>query len=328
MSGWRLVFVRDPERWGPEPERGVLGIQDLKAAVERVGLRPGDPVFVRPDFRVDPDLLDFVLSQSFRRLARSTRRNYATDIRLLLEWLWSRGLAWWQATEEDLDAYREFRCSSPLNPSRIGGDKWDREAAAFTLLYKWAKADPLPIDAGRREHRAANARQRNVQWLMPRTWRLWQDLGLRGLQVDGSRLHGWDGRTELRNTAFVQLQLSSGLRRQEGSGLLTFELPDQKLGRGCAWPMSAPRSAAARPPHTPARRTGTWPARNRRPPVAAAAAGAARSGRTPPRSGPPAPTETSASAPLQYYGYGRPVYGSAGREPPERRQASIGRSTA
>ncbi|MFD4504907.1 DUF7019 family protein, partial [Streptomyces sp. NPDC058457] len=28
------------------------------------------------------------------------------------------------------------------------------------------------------------------------------------------------------------------------------------------------------------------------------------------------------------YGYGRPVYGSAGREPPERRQASIGRSTA
>jgi hypothetical protein len=28
------------------------------------------------------------------------------------------------------------------------------------------------------------------------------------------------------------------------------------------------------------------------------------------------------------YGYGRPVYGSAGREPPEPRQASIGRSTA
>lgn len=232
MSSWQLAFVRDPERWGPEPAEGVLGVRDLKAAVDRTGLRPGDPVFVRPDFRVDPDLLDFVLSQQFRKLERSTKVNYSTDIRLLLDWLWRRGLAWWQATEIDLDAYREFRCSSPLNPSRIGGSKWDREAAAFTLLYKWAKVDPLPIDAGRREHRAANARQRNVQWLTPRTWRLWQDLGLRGLRVDGSRRHGWDGRTELRNTAFVQLQLGSGLRRQEGSGLLTFELPDKKLGRG------------------------------------------------------------------------------------------------
>ncbi|MGC0417886.1 hypothetical protein ABIA38_003402 [Embleya sp. AB8] len=71
-------------------------------------------------------------------------------------------LAWWQATEQDLAAYREFRCSSPLNPKRIGGAKQNREAAAFTLLYRWGKVDPLPIDAGRREDRAANARQRNV----------------------------------------------------------------------------------------------------------------------------------------------------------------------
>ncbi|MGW3935387.1 site-specific integrase [Streptomyces phaeochromogenes] len=232
MAAWQVVLVKDCHEWDPTPAEGVLGVLDLKSAVARVGLRPGDPVFLRPDFRVDPDLLNFVLSPEFRNLARSTREDYAKDIRLLLDWLWDRGLAWWQAGEMDLAAYREWRCSSPLNPARIGGAKWNREAAALTKLFKWGKVYPLPMDAGRRQDRAANARKRNVRWLTPRTWRLWMDLGLRGLRADGSRRPGWDGRTELRNTAFVQLQLSSGLRRQEGGGLLTIELPTQKLRRG------------------------------------------------------------------------------------------------
>ncbi|WP_326615316.1 site-specific integrase (plasmid) [Streptomyces scopuliridis] len=232
MAGWQVVFVRDWHEWGQSPEEGVLGIRDLKSAVGGIGLRPGDPVFLRPDCKVDPDLLDFVLSPEFCRLARSTREDYATDIRLLLDWLWDRGAAWWQADEKDLAAYREWRCDSPLNPARIGGAKWDREAAALTKLFTWGKVRPLPVDTGRRSDRAADARRRNVRWLTPRTWRWWMDLGLRGLRMDGSPRPGWDGRTELRNTAFVQLQLSSGLRRQEGGGLLTLELPTQKLGRG------------------------------------------------------------------------------------------------
>ncbi|MFI9589784.1 hypothetical protein [Nonomuraea sp. NPDC052265] len=189
-------------------------------------------MFVRPDFQVDPDLLDFVMSRGFRYLARSTREDYATDIRLLLDWLWTRGVAWWQATEDDLAAYREFRCNSPLNPQRISGAKWNREAAAFTRLFKWGQVDPLPVDVGRREDRAAYARTRYVRWLTPRTWRLWMDLGLRRLRPNGTRVPGWDGRTELRNTAFTQLALSSGMRRQEVGGLLAFELPDQRLRRG------------------------------------------------------------------------------------------------
>ncbi|KDN82806.1 site-specific integrase [Kitasatospora cheerisanensis] len=200
--------------------------------MDRIGLRPGDPVFLRPDFQVDPDLLKFVLSPAFRGLERSTRGDYATDIRLLLDWLWDRGVAWWQASEADLTAYREWRCDSPLNPARIGGAKWNRETAALTKLFKWGKVHPLPVDSGRREDRAANARNRNVRWLTPRTWRHWINLGLRGYRTDGTLRPGWDGRTELRNTAFVQLGLSSGLRKQEISGLLTLELPTQRLRRG------------------------------------------------------------------------------------------------
>ncbi|WP_327153668.1 hypothetical protein [Streptomyces tubercidicus] len=136
MDEWWLVFVPDPERWGPLPKEGVLGVRDLPAALDAVGLRPGDPVFVRPDFVVDAELLQFTLSPDFRNLERESRRNYAIDIRLLLSWLWRRGVPWQAATIADLRAYKEFRVDSPLNPQRIGGTKWNREAAALTQLYK------------------------------------------------------------------------------------------------------------------------------------------------------------------------------------------------
>jgi hypothetical protein len=47
-------------------------------------------MFVSPDFAVDHELLDFVRLSDFRHLERETKRNYATDIRLLLTFLSSR----------------------------------------------------------------------------------------------------------------------------------------------------------------------------------------------------------------------------------------------
>ncbi|MER7962808.1 integrase [Streptomyces ardesiacus] len=229
LSTWQVVRVPDPGRWGTLPTEGVLGVQDLPAAVARIGLEPGDPVFVRPDGLVDPDLLEFVKSSIFGRLERESKRNYSTDIRLLLEFLSSRGVEWREATQQDLDDFRNWRCEAPQNPERISGAKWDREAAAFTKLFKWGKVHPLPVDISRREDRAADAVSSRVSWLTPRTWGLWSDVGLRGHTRGGMAVPGWDSRTEMRNTSFVQLMLSSALRRQEGGSLLTFELPTQRL---------------------------------------------------------------------------------------------------
>ncbi|POX50632.1 site-specific integrase [Streptomyces sp. Ru72] len=235
MNEWHVVRVPDPGRWGTLPPEGVLGVQDLPAAVARIGLRPGDPVFVAPDGTVDRDLLDFVRSHDFRNLERETKRNYATDIRPLLTFLSSRGVPWRRATRQDLADYRHWRCRAAENPGRIGGTKWDREASAFTKLFRWAKVYPLPVDVSRREDRAADSVSSRVLWLTPRTWGLWSDIGLRGHTRAGFPAPGWEARTELRNTSFVQLLLSSGLRRQEGGALLTFELPSRRLrfGRYC-----------------------------------------------------------------------------------------------
>ncbi|MFJ3216717.1 site-specific integrase [Kitasatospora sp. NPDC086801] len=235
MDEWLVVWMLDPEGWGRLPEEGVLGLRDLPGAVAAIGLKPGDPVFVSPESEVDIDLLDFVRSKDFRWLERETKRNYGTDIRLLLNFLSARGVRWREATEQDLADYRDWRCESPLNPQRIGGTKWNREAAAFTRLYKWSKVVPMPVDVGRRVDRAADSVSSRVSWLTPRTWGLWSNVGLRGHARTGVPAAGWDSRTEERNTSFVQLQLSSGLRRQEGGALLTFELPTQQLryGRYC-----------------------------------------------------------------------------------------------
>ncbi|MFG2327052.1 integrase [Streptomyces sp. NPDC048568] len=232
MSEWHVVWVPDPGRWGTLSAEGVLGVQDLPEAVARIGLLPGDPVYIRPDGMVDKGLLDFVRSDVFRNLERETKRNYGTDYRTLLNSLSLRGLSWWQATRQDLADYRNWRCDAPENPERISGAKWDREAAAFTKLFKWGKVYPLPVDVSQREDRAADSVSARVSWLTPRTWGLWSDIGLRGHTLVRVASSGWESRTELRNTAFVQLLLSSGLRRQEGGGLLLFEVPTQRLSRG------------------------------------------------------------------------------------------------
>ncbi|MQS36815.1 site-specific integrase, partial [Streptomyces katsurahamanus] len=232
MSTWQVVQVPDVGQWGRLPAEGVLGVRDLPESVARIGLKAGDPVFVRPGGMVDVDLLDFVRSIEFRNLERESKRNYSTDIRLLLDFLSSRDIEWHRATRQDLDDFRDWRCDAPQNPEPISGTKWNREAAAFTKLFRWGGVRPLPVDVSRREDRAADSVSSRVSWLTPRTWGLWSDVGLRGHGRGGIPVPGWDSRTEMRNTAFVQLLLSSALRRQEGGSLLVFELPTQRLRHG------------------------------------------------------------------------------------------------
>lgn len=231
LGEWHVVWVPDPGGWGPLSE-AALGVRDLPGAVAGLGLQAGDPVFLAPDFTVDLDLLAFVRSNVFRWLERETKRNYATDIRLLLDFLCSRDVPWREASVRDLADYRAWRCRASENPRRISGAKWNREAAAFTKLFRWARASPLPVDVSRREDRAAHAVSSRVSWLTPRTWGAWSNVGLRGRTRGGAAPLDWASRVELRNTSFVQLLLSSGLRRQEGASLFTFEVPTQRLRSG------------------------------------------------------------------------------------------------
>lgn len=227
MGTWHVVWVPDPGGWGPLPTDGVLGVQDLPEAVARIGLRPGDPVFIRPDGMVDADLLDYVRSREFSTLERESKRNCATDTRLLLNFLSSREVPWRRVTERDLRDYRHWRCVALENPERISGAKWDREAAAFTKLFRWGRVRPMPVDVSRREDRAGDSvssRVSDAADLGPVVGRrpAWS-------QPSGVPTAGWDSRTEMRNTNFVQLLLTE-IRVRYGTAIRRGESGASALG--------------------------------------------------------------------------------------------------
>jgi integrase len=244
---WRVFWVpQDAVRTGVRP-RVLAGWEDLPARERETGVKAGDPILLSPDHRVDTVLSLYFQSSKFRRYRAETRRNYATDIALLLTFLWSRGTAWTDAVERDLEDYEHWRRFAPENPERIGGDKWDRELAAFVGLYTWGvksgcvPRSPVAMKQVRSRNgdvltapaaRAKDARRSNVYWLTPRTWRRWIDVGLRGHDRSGVPEAGWAGRLEDRNVAFTRLLVTSGLRRSEGGSLLTFEVPERRLDGG------------------------------------------------------------------------------------------------
>jgi site-specific recombinase XerD len=247
VAVWRVFWVpRDAVRSGVR-RRVLAGWEDLPAREGRAGVRAGDPIFLSPDHRVDPLLSLYAQSAQFRRYTAETRRNYATDIALLLTFLWGRGKAWTDTVQRDLEDYEHWRRFAMENPDRVGGSKWDRELAAFTSLYGWAvrnsyvTRNPIAMKHVRTRNgdvvtapaaRAKDTRRSNVHWLTPRTWRRWIDVGLRGHGRDGVPEPGWAGRLEDRNVAFVRLLVSSGLRRAEGGSLLAFEVPALRLDGG------------------------------------------------------------------------------------------------
>jgi integrase len=250
MTGWRVIWVPDGlprtssrqpilERWG-----------DLKQREEDVGVRPGDPIFLSPEHRVDWRLSLYAQSRTFRRYTAETRRNYVTDLRLFFTFLTRRSLEWMEATSDDVEDYEDWRRFADENRKPIGGTKWDRELAALNSFYNWATKnhymEQTPVVTkqitGRDgvvvtvpAARAKDSRQSNVHWLTPRAWRRWIDIGLRGHTAHGDPEPGWVGRLEDRNVAFVRLMVTSGLRRGEGGSLLTLEVPDRgnQTGRYC-----------------------------------------------------------------------------------------------
>lgn len=264
MTGWRVFWVPSASVPRGVRPRLLAGWADLATREQSVGIRPGDPIFLSPDPRVDPQLSSYVQSIGFRRHTAETRRNYATDLRLFLTFLWGRKVNWQDATRKDVEDYEDWRRFAHHNPRPIGGVKWDRELSALAGFYAWAaenqhvRSSPFAMKriVGRDgttitvpAARAKDARRSNVHWLTPRSWRRWIDIGLRGHTRGGMSEPGWVGRLEERNVAYVRLMLTSGLRRAEGGSLLTLEVPTRGLdtGRYCRGRIAAEVTRSKKP---------------------------------------------------------------------------------
>jgi site-specific recombinase XerD len=141
-----------------------------------------------------------------------------------------------------LGKYAEYRAAGPAE-RRFAATTWGRHMSVLSLFYRWAmdeghaQAEPFTYRTAKalfagtgREVRVNLAVRRTpkphvaIKYLEPDFTRLFLD-GLRGLGPDGEPDPRYRGRELARNAAVGELALATGMRLQEFSSLLTWEIP-------------------------------------------------------------------------------------------------------
>ena len=226
--------------------------EEVIAATESIGLVDGMPFILGPDGSYDHDLNRFFRAcptMGVRSL--NSLRAYARDIVVWLRFLAERrgGKSVWAADRDDIAAFHEVRrLSAP--PHRIAASSWNRAVAALDKLYRWAVEEKLiarapftyrqvwtraldgsAISAAANLARERSARNGDMRFVSLDRYLLFRDVGLRGRLPDGQEDPTWRGRNGERNALFAELLVTTGLRLQEASHLLTAELPSSVRGQ-------------------------------------------------------------------------------------------------
>jgi integrase len=182
----------------------------------------------------------------------TTWRRYAFALVVWLNFLDALDRTWDNATGTDVEAFKEWRLTDGRNGARVAPTSFDTDRAALNSFYRWANlrygvANPVPSATvarggrrvggdggwgaglrvpGRDGLRPAQARRRQVKWMLRPAFEQWRDIGLRGYAFDGLRQPGWrGGALEDRDAAFVDGLYGTGLRLTEWASVLDVELP-------------------------------------------------------------------------------------------------------
>jgi integrase len=216
----------------------------------------GTPILLSSNGELDEWLvLYFNSCPKFTSLDLSSRKTYALEIAKWCGFLGSRDdpLTWLEATEDDFIDYKIRRTDHLQFADSVTGATWNKAVFALRGLYDWAvsrkvpitphgrviEASPVPGGRGATKvpgvrANAAFVRTERDRWIVPGTYRLWRDVGLRGRGVERIDASEWRAggddescraRNSLRNTAFADFLYSTGLRVQEAGSLLLAELP-------------------------------------------------------------------------------------------------------
>ena len=177
--------------------------------------------------------------------APSSWESYARVVKEWMEFLAEYGVALLGSREQlkhGLGKYAEYRAAGPVK-ERFAAATWGQHMSVLSLFYRWAieeghgEAEPFSYRTARalfagtgREVRVNLAVRRTprphvtIKYLEPDFTQLFLN-GLRGLAPDGGPDDGYRGRELARNAAIGHLALSTGLRLQEFSCILAYEIP-------------------------------------------------------------------------------------------------------
>ncbi|WP_405364561.1 site-specific integrase [Kitasatospora sp. NBC_00039] len=215
----------------------------------------GMPVLVDDDLRFDDGPAAprpaAVVNRWLRELptsgapAPSSWENYARVLKAWTEFLAEHGVGLFDSRERlkaGLSRYAEHRAAGPAE-ARFAATTWGQHMSILSLFYRWAMAEdyapaePFTYRSARalfagtgREVRVNLAVRRTpkphvtIKYLEPDFTELFRK-GLRGLAPDGSQDTGFHSRELARNAAIADLALATGLRLQEFTYLLPWEIP-------------------------------------------------------------------------------------------------------
>ncbi len=171
--------------------------------------------------------------------------SYARVLKEWAEFLSGHGVGLFDSRDRlklALGKYAEYRASGPAE-RRFAATTWGRHMSVLSLFYRWAmdeghaQAEPFTYRTARalfagtgREVKVNLAVRRTpkphvtIKYLEPDFTRLFLD-GLRGLGLGGGPDLCYRGRELARNAAVGELALATGMRLQEFSSLLAWEIP-------------------------------------------------------------------------------------------------------
>jgi site-specific recombinase XerD len=220
----------------------IITIQERRSAD---GLDAHIPIILRDGAVYDADLDRFFLDLPLSGVrSRHSLRAYGYDVVVWVRFLAdARGRTIWQAERDDVVAFHRARRRDDAS-FRITAGSWNRAVASLEKLYRWAELERLVAAApfthriiwrqghgGRRARMASRneayeraAKRSDVRFITLEDYRAFRDVGLRGLAVDGAERLGARDRNGIRNSLFAELLVTTGLRLEEASFLLAFEL--------------------------------------------------------------------------------------------------------
>jgi len=171
--------------------------------------------------------------------------SYARVVKVWSEFLALHGVSLFGSRERPkaaLGKYAGYRAAGPPE-RRFAATTWGRHMSVLSLFYRWAmdegyaQAEPFTYRMARalfagtgRTARVNLAVRRTpkphvtIKYLEPDFTSLFLN-GLRGLARDGSPDPHYRGRELARNAAIGELALATGMRAQEFSSLLSWEIP-------------------------------------------------------------------------------------------------------
>ena len=171
--------------------------------------------------------------------------SYARVVKAWSEFLALHGVSLFDSRERlkaALGKYAEYRAAGPPE-RRFAATTWGRHMSVLSLFYRWAmdeghaQAEPFTYRMARalfagtgRTARVNLAVRRTpkphvtIKYLEPDFTSLFLN-GLRGLAPDGGPDPHYRGRELARNAAIGELALATGMRAQEFSSLLSWEIP-------------------------------------------------------------------------------------------------------